>query len=77
VSRAVAQMDTFTHWVKGRVAKKSVHELKNGILYLKGGDLTEELANFPKATQFPLSEYFKEDFFETKSVVHLPLKYKP
>ena len=77
VSRAVAQMDTFTHWVKGRVAKKSAHELKNGILYLKGGDLTEELANFPKATQFPLSEYFKEDFFETKSVVHLPLKYKP
>ena len=77
VSRAVAQMDTFTHWVKGRVAKKSVHELKNGILYLKGGDLTEELANFPKATQYPLSNYFKEDFFETKAVVHLPLKYKP
>jgi len=77
VSRAVAQMDTFTHWVKGRVAKKSVHELKNGILYLKGGDLTEELANFPKATQYPLSDYFKEDFFETKTVVHLPLKYKP
>jgi len=77
VSRAVAQMDTFTHWVKGRVAKKSVHEIKNGILYLKGGDLTEELANFPKATQYPLSDYFKEDFFETKTVVHLPLKYKP
>jgi len=77
VSRAVAQMDTFTHWVKGRVAKKSVHELKNGILYLKGGDLTEELASFPKATQYPLSDYFKEDFFETKAVVHLPLKYKP
>lgn len=77
VSRAVAQMDTFTHWVKGRVAKKSVHELKNGILYLKGGDLTEELANFPKAAQYPLSNYFKEEFFETKTVVHLPLKYKP
>jgi len=76
VSRAVAQMDTFTHWVKGRVAKKSVHELKNGILYLKGGDLAEELASFPKATQYPLSNYFSEDFFETKTVVHLPLKYK-
>ena len=76
VSRAVAQMDTFTHWVKGRVAKKSVHELKNGILYLKGGDLAEELASFPRATQYPLSNYFSEDFFETKTVVHLPLKYK-
>jgi 16S rRNA (guanine527-N7)-methyltransferase len=76
VSRAVAQMDTFVFWVKGRVAKKSRHDLKNGILYLKGGDLTEELAAFPKASLFPLKEFFKEDFFETKSVVHLPLKYR-
>ena len=76
ISRAVAQMETFTHWIKGRVAKKSNHELKNGILYLKGGDLTEELVNFPKATIYPLSEYFKEDFFVTKTVVHLPIKYK-
>jgi 16S rRNA (guanine527-N7)-methyltransferase len=64
-------------WVKDNVAKKSRHELKNGILYLKGGNLSEELSGFPKATIYPLNEYFKEDFFETKSVVHLPLKYKP
>ena len=76
VSRAVAQMETFTNWVKGRVAKKSHHPLKNGILYLKGGDLTQELSQFPKATIYPLSQYFEEEFFETKSVVHLPLKYK-
>ncbi|HBY70061.1 MAG: 16S rRNA (guanine(527)-N(7))-methyltransferase RsmG [Flavobacteriaceae bacterium] len=76
VSRAVAQMETFVRWVKGRVAKKSNHELKNGILYLKGGDLTEELAKYPKATIFSLTDYFEEDFFETKSVVHLPLKFK-
>jgi len=76
VSRAVAQMETFTHWVKGRIAKKSNHELANGILYLKGGDLTEELAVYSKATVYPLSDHFKEDFFETKSVVHLPMKYK-
>jgi 16S rRNA (guanine527-N7)-methyltransferase len=76
VSRAVAQMDTFTHWVKYLVAKKSRHQLKNGILYLKGGDLREELSSFSKATIFPLKDYFKEDFFDTKSVVHLPLKYK-
>ena len=77
VSRAVAQMETFVRWVKDNVAKKSNHELKNGILYLKGGDLTEELAPFPKATIYPLTDYFEEDFFRTKSVVHLPLKYKP
>ena len=76
VSRAVAQMETFVRWVKGRVAKKSNHELKNGILYLKGGDLTEELAKYPKATIFSLTDYFEEDFFETKSVVHLPLNFK-
>ena len=76
VSRAVAQMDTFTHWVKGRIAKKSLHELNNGILYLKGGDLEEELSNFPKAQIYNLNEIFEEDFFETKSVVYLPLKYK-
>jgi len=77
VSRAVAQMETFVRWVKDNVAKKSNHELKNGILYLKGGDLTEELAPFPKATIYPLTDFFEEDFFQTKSVVHLPLKYKP
>jgi len=76
VSRAVAQMETFVRWVKGRIAKKSKHELKNGILYLKGGDLTEELAKYPKATIYNLPDYFEEDFFETKSVVHVPLKFK-
>ncbi|EDM43793.1 glucose-inhibited division protein B [unidentified eubacterium SCB49] len=76
VSRAVAQMETFVRWVKNSVKKKSVHPLKNGILYLKGGDLTEELSAFPKATIYPLADIFKEDFFETKTVVHLPLKYK-
>ena len=76
VSRAVAQMETFVRWVKGKILKNSQHELKNGILYLKGGDLTEELANYRTAKIYPLSAYFKEDFFDTKSVVHLPMKYK-
>ncbi|MAB57254.1 MAG: 16S rRNA (guanine(527)-N(7))-methyltransferase RsmG [Aequorivita sp.] len=76
VSRAVAQMDTFVHWVQGKIAKKNLHERRNGILYLKGGDLSEELKIYTTVTVFPLSDYFDEDFFETKSVVHLPLKYK-
>lgn len=76
VSRAVAVMPTFVHWVKGKIAKESKHELKNGILYLKGGDLAEELESYPKAKIYDLQDYFKEDFFDTKKVVHLPLKYK-
>ena len=76
VSRAVAQMETFVHWVKGRIAKKNRHQLKNGILYLKGGDLSEELLLYKTATIYPLNKYFEEDFYETKSVVHLPMKYK-
>ena len=76
VSRAVAAMPTFVHWTTGKIAKQSKHELKNGILYLKGGDLSEELADYPKAVIYDLPNYFEEDFFETKKVVHLPLKYK-
>lgn len=76
VSRAVAQMETFVRWVDGKIAKKNQHDRKNGILYLKGGDLSEELMNFPEATVYPLDKYFEEEFFETKSVVHLPLSFK-
>ena len=76
VSRAVAAMPTFVHWVKGKVAKAQNHELKNGILYLKGGDVTEELKDYRTTTLYNLSDYFSEDFFETKKVVHLPLKYR-
>lgn len=76
VSRAVTAMPAFVGWVKTKIKKKSQHHLKNGILYLKGGDLDEELEAFPKATMYPLTDYFEESFFETKKVVHLPLKFK-
>jgi len=76
VSRAVTTMPDFVGWVKNRVAKKSVHPIKNGILYLKGGDLTQELKIYSKATLYDLNAFFEEDFFETKKIVHLPLKYK-
>lgn len=74
VSRAVTNMPDFVSWVNGKIRKNSKHELQNGILYLKGGDLTEELADFKKAEQFNLSDFFKDEFFETKKVVHLALK---
>jgi 16S rRNA (guanine527-N7)-methyltransferase len=76
VSRAVAQMETFVTWTKGRIAKKQNHDLKNGILYLKGGDLSEELQKYTSATIYDLPTYFEEDFFETKKVVHLGMKFK-
>ena len=74
VSRAVTNMDDFVKWVRKKIVKKQQHSLKNGILYLKGGDLTEELRNFPKATVYNLSDYFEDPFYETKKVVHIPLK---
>lgn len=77
VSRAVTNMPDFVKWVRNKTTKKSVHELKNGILYLKGGDLSEELKLFTTHQEFLLSDYFENSFFETKKVVYLPLKYKP
>ena len=76
VSRAVTNMPDFVSWIKDKIKKTNKHELKNGILYLKGGDLTEELKDFPKATEYPIATFFEADFFETKKVVHLPLKHK-
>ncbi len=76
VSRAVAVMPTFVHWIKGKIAKKQNHNLKNGILYLKGGDLSEELKDYKTATIYDLKAYFSEEFYDTKKVVHLPIKYK-
>jgi len=76
VSRAVTNMPDFVSWIKDKIKKQQKHQLKNGILYLKGGDLTEELAGFPNAKEYNISEFFEGEFFETKKVVHLPLKYK-
>ena len=76
VSRAVTNMPDFVSWIKDKIKKTNKHQLKNGILYLKGGDLSEELKDFPKATEYNIAEFFDNDFFETKKVVHLPLKFK-
>ena len=75
VSRAVTNMPDFVNWIKYKIKKTNKHLLSNGILYLKGGDLTAELKDFPKATEFEIATFFDNDFFETKKVVHLPLKF--
>jgi 16S rRNA (guanine527-N7)-methyltransferase len=71
ISRAVTNMPDFVSWVKGKIKAQSLHERKNGILYLKGGDLAEELKEFPQAQTYNLNEFFEEEFFETKKVVYL------
>ncbi len=76
VSRAVTNMPDFVGWVKDKIKKQNKHQLANGILYLKGGDLTEELKDFPKAKEYEIAAFFDDEFFETKKVVHLPLKFK-
>ncbi len=76
VSRAVTKMPNFVRWVKGKIKKNSIHPLKNGILYLKGGDLSKELAPYKNTRVYDLKNYFNEPFFETKKLVHLPMKYK-
>lgn len=76
VSRAVAAMPTFVRWTRGKIKKEAVHTRSNGILYLKGGDLTEELKPYKTVQIFDLKAHFAEDFFETKKVVYLPWEFK-
>lgn len=74
VSRAVTRLKEFYGWVNTKAKPKSMHELYNGILYLKGGDLKEELAELKRPYQlFELSAFFEEEFFETKKIVYVPL----
>ena len=74
VSRAVTRMAGFLDWIEGKIARTHKHALPNGVLYLKGGDLTEELAevNAPH-TLHHLRTWFTDPFFETKQVVHVDL----
>ena len=72
--RGVTRLDEFAGWVRSRINKKGNNVMPNGILYLKGGDLTEELAPFKKRAQiFPLKDYFSEEFFDTKAVVYIEM----
>ena len=76
VSRAVTNMKDFVSWIKFKINKNSFNDFKNGVLYLKGGDLEDELKSFKNVKTFELSEIFNEDFFVQKKVVYLPIKYK-
>ena len=74
VSRAVTRITPFYYWVRKKISPNHFHAMRNGILYLKGGDLTEELEEFGKKHKlFDISTYFEEDFFETKKVLYVPM----
>jgi 16S rRNA (guanine527-N7)-methyltransferase len=74
VSRAVTQLKDFYPWVQSKFEKESINAIPNGILYLKGGDLATEIKESRlQAEVYPLSDYFKESFFETKSLVYIPV----
>ena len=74
VSRAVTRMAGFLSWLDGKIKTDSVHPLPNGVLYLKGGDLKEELSEVEASCQVtPLATWFADPFFETKQVVHVDL----
>ncbi|SDC92473.1 16S rRNA m(7)G-527 methyltransferase [Algoriphagus faecimaris] len=73
ISRAVTRMINFYPWVKGKIKREDFNEFPNGILYLKGGDVDEEMEETGKSyVTYHLSDYFKKDFFETKKVVYMP-----
>ena len=75
VSCAVTDLSQFTGWVRGKVSDSHYHRLRNGILYLKGGDLAEELAPFKKKVRtWDISDFYEEEFFQTKKVIYLPCK---
>lgn len=74
VSRAVTTLPDFLKWVETKIKRESRNTVQNGILYLKGGDLEAELAPiYDRCQVYNLSEYFKEEFFETKKVVHVSI----
>ena len=77
ISRAVTQMPDFLKWTTGKYNSKSTHQLANGILYLKGGDLTNELSSIRRPIkQFELFPLFNSSFFETKKVVYIDMTSK-
>ncbi|MCY1718838.1 16S rRNA (guanine(527)-N(7))-methyltransferase RsmG [Prolixibacteraceae bacterium Z1-6] len=74
ISRAVTRLPEFVPWIQKNISKKNLNALPNGVIYLKGGDLSQEIKPYRKKIFVQdLSEYFEEEFFETKKVLHLPL----
>ena len=76
VSRAVTNMTDFVKIVDDKISSINNHDFKNGIFYLKGGDLSLELKNFKSSIIFDINKFFNDPFFCTKKIVYLPIPYK-
>ncbi|MGB4776119.1 MAG: 16S rRNA (guanine(527)-N(7))-methyltransferase RsmG [Daejeonella sp.] len=74
ISRAVTRLKEFYPWIRNKFNKNSRNTLLNGVLYLKGGDLKNEIteSGLKKVIQYPISKYFENEFFETKYVIYFP-----
>lgn len=72
VSRAVTEMPVFLTWIKNKILSVQKNTIPNGLLYLKGGDLSEELKGIRSVQLFDIDNYFSEDFFTTKKIVYIP-----
>jgi len=76
ISRAVTRLSLFWPWIADKIKSKSLGTIANGVLYLKGGDVNEEINEFgKKVTIFPISGFFTEPYFETKLILHIPKKF--
>jgi len=73
VSRAVTRFNKFLPWIENNISDKQLNGTMNGVLYLKGGDITEEMEELDLfCNEYEISNYFDEEFFETKKVIHIP-----
>ncbi len=74
ISRAVTRLKPFIQWIQNKFSKNNFHELNNGIIYLKGGDLKEELDEVKRSKKiYEIADFFENDFFETKKVIYVPM----
>lgn len=75
VSRAVTAFPEFYGWIRTKLKRGKKSNLPNGILYLKGGDLNEELKAFKNSVQLiDLKDFYEEEFFETKKIVYMDVR---
>jgi 16S rRNA (guanine527-N7)-methyltransferase len=75
LSRAVTKLEKFLPWIENKISRTSKHKIENGLIYLKGGDIEEELAAINKKYYIKsISDYFTEDFFKTKLIVYVKVE---
>ncbi|MEA1887548.1 MAG: 16S rRNA (guanine(527)-N(7))-methyltransferase RsmG [Bacteroidota bacterium] len=73
VARAVAPLPDLVKWTESLIHKRSINELPNGLISLKGGELSEELKNYPECRIYRLNEFYEEEYFREKKIVYMPL----